>query len=133
MIADMTDHDDEHTCTPTERRNAKRYRTELFAAVAVYVVLLLVSLFTVDRTSGALKVVTAVLPMGGILAMSAAFVRFTLRIDEFQRQTFCIAGSIAGLTGAVVTMLLGFLENAGAPRISMTFAIALPFVRRRFR
>jgi hypothetical protein len=132
----------ESGCTPTERRNVRRYQIELAVAVVAYVGLLFLSLVCVDRASGALKVVAALLPMVGIAAMMIALVRFTLRMDEFQRQTLIVSGAIAAIACAVATMALGFLENAGVPRISMTwvwpmmavaFGIALPFVRRRFR
>jgi Na+/H+ antiporter NhaA len=105
--------------------------------------LLLVSLRFVDRVSlGPGKVAVALLPMLGIIAFSIAMLRFFSHIDEFQRQTTLTALAIAGLVTAIVTMALGFLENAGVPRISMTFVwpltfvvfgVCLPFVRRRYR
>ena len=78
----------------------------------------------------------------GFAAMTVAIVRFVMKTDEFQRQSFVTAGAIAAVAGAVVTMLLGFLENAGVPRISMTwvwpidcaaFGIAVVMLRRRYR
>ena len=129
--------------TPTEYRRLRQYRSECIAAAVVYVGLLLVSLRFVDRVSlGPGKVVVALLPMLGIVAFSIAMLRFFSHIDEFQRQTTLTALAIAGLVTAIVTMALGFLENAGVPRISMTFVwpltfvvfgVCLPFVRRRYR
>jgi hypothetical protein len=80
--------------------------------------------------------------MLGVLAFSVAMLRFFSHVDEFERQMTLTAAAIAGLITAIVTMALGFLENAGAPRFSMTyvwpltaavFGVCLPFVRRRYR
>ena len=80
--------------------------------------------------------------MIGVIGMSIALIRFMLRMDELQRQNLILCGAIAGLATAIATMALGFLENAGVPRISMTFVwpftmlvfgACVPFMRRRYR
>jgi len=80
--------------------------------------------------------------MIGMIAMCVALVRFISRMDEFQRQYFMTCGAIAGLVTAIATMALGFLENAGVPRVSMTFVwpvtmlafgACLLLMRRRYR
>ncbi len=130
------------SCTPSERRSLRRYQFELGVGLAVYAALLVPTVLFVDRLNGLAKVVVAVLPMAGILVICAALVRFTLRADEFQRQTILVSAAIAGVVCLVVTMTLGLLENAGLPRLPMTlvwiillfaFGIAMPFVRRRYR
>ncbi len=132
----------EAACSPSERKSSRRYRIEIGASTFAYVALLEISIRNLDRSAGALKVALALLPMLGVVAMSLAFVRFTLRQDEFQRQTIFLCAAIAALACGLVTMSLGFLENAGGPRISLifvwplilgTFGIAFPFVRRRYR
>jgi MFS-type transporter involved in bile tolerance (Atg22 family) len=143
MIAHELASDVDEKPSPTERRNSRRYTVELFAAMAAYIVLLLASARIINRVPpGAEKYAIALLPMGGIVAAAIAIVRFVRRTDEFQRHTLLTCGAIAGLVTAVVTMALGFLENAGMSRIGMTavwpmtaivFAICLPFVRRRYR
>jgi hypothetical protein len=142
MLIDDPVSDLEHSCTPTERRNVRRYQLELLGSLLVYAALLFVSVANVDRLAGTAKVAVAILPMLGFAAMTVAIVRFVMKTDEFQRQSFVTAGAIAAVAGAVVTMLLGFLENAGVPRISMTwvwpidcaaFGIALVMLRRRYR
>jgi hypothetical protein len=131
-----------HSCTPSERRSVRRYQGELGLGLLVYALLLALSVFEVDRLSGISKVALAVLPMAGILLICAALVRFTLRADEFQRQTILVSAAIAGLVCLVVTMTIGLLENAGLPRLPFTwvwfilllaFGVAMPFVRRRYR
>jgi len=143
MIAQSSPPNAEPKYTPTESRLFRRYRNECIAAAVVYIGLLLVSLRFVDRfPSGPAKAAIALLPMLGIIAFAVAMLRFLSHIDEFQRQTILTAAAIAGLATAIVTMALGFLENAGVPRVSMTFVwpltfvvfgACLPFVRRRYR
>jgi hypothetical protein len=132
----------EADCSPSERRSSRRYLVEMLASSIAYFILLAISVHYVDHADGVAKVALSLLPVAGIAGMSLAFVRFTLRLDDFQRQTIFLSGAIAALASAVVSMTLGFLENAGLPRISLTwvwplilgfFGIALPFVRRRYR
>jgi hypothetical protein len=132
----------EEGCSPTERKSTRRYQIEIAISTVLYVGLLSLSLHYVDRLDGALKVIVALLPMIGVSGFIIALVRLALRMDEFQRQTLLVSGAIAALACALATMTLGFLENAGIPRLGMTFVwpimavafgIALPFVRRHFR
>jgi hypothetical protein len=133
---------DAQSCTPAERRSVRRYQVELAAGLVVYGGLLAESVSNVDHLTGAVRVAVAVLPMAGILMICAALVRFTLRADELQRQTILVSAAIAGVAGLIVTMTLGLLENAGLPRLPMTwvwfilllaFGVAMPFVRRHYR
>ena len=135
--------DPEHTCSPTERKSNRRYQLEVIGSAAVYTVLLLISIHFVDRiTPGAAKTAVALLPMIGVVGMSLAMVRFTMRADELQRQTMLISGAISAVATAVITMCFGFLENAGMaalpitfvwPMIVLIFGICVPIVRRRYR
>jgi small-conductance mechanosensitive channel len=142
MLQESLANSEEHGCTPSERASSRRYFVEIGVAALAYVALTFMSVSSVDHIGGAGKVGVALLPMLGVVAMSVAMVRFAARMDELQRQTFIVSGAIAGLACAIVTMALGFLENAGVPRLSMTwvwpmtaiaFAISFPFVRRRYR
>jgi hypothetical protein len=142
LMQESLENADEQGCTPSERASSRRYFVEIGIAALAYVGLTFASVSSVDHVGGAGKVVVALLPMLGIAAMSVAMVRFATRMDELQRQTFIASAAIAGLACAIVTMALGFLENAGVPRLSMTwvwpitaiaFVFAFPFVRRRYR
>jgi hypothetical protein len=143
MIAQESISDTDHSCTPTERKNNRRYQLEYFSAAGLYVVVIFISAGFVDRVAaGPGKVALALLPMIGVIAMSIALVRFIRRMDEFQRQNLILCGAIAGLATAIATMTLGFLESAGVPRISMTFVwpftmlvfgVCVPFMRRLYR
>jgi hypothetical protein len=132
----------EHECTPAERAKGRRYQLEVLVSAAVYTATIFVSAGAIDRLVGVPKIAVALLPMLGVAGMILAFIRYVRRVDEFQRQMFVVAGAIAGLGTAVITMAFGFLENAGVPRISMVwvwpitcviFAVCAPIVRRRYR
>lgn len=128
--------------TPTERKSGRRYVIEIVAGGVAYAILVVVSVTNVGHVAGAAKYAVAVMPTLGAVGMCVAMVRYALRMDELQRQTFVSASAIALLVTACATMALGFLSNAGLPPINMTWvwpiaiaswAIALPFVRRRYR
>lgn len=128
--------------TATERANSRRYQVEIIAGGVVYAALVLLSTANVDHVAGPAKFVVAASPALGAIAMAVAFVRYAIRLDELQRQTIVNAAAIALLVTICTTMALGFLENAGLPHFNMTWvwpiaviswAIALPFVRRRYR
>jgi hypothetical protein len=103
-----------------EKQVARAYKTELWTAVAVYIVLLFGSIsFGKRMDQGALRTVVLVLPMIGFGLMIRAIARHVSRIDEYQRQRLLESLALAfGITGAV-TFTYGFLETAGFPRLSM--------------
>jgi hypothetical protein len=103
-----------------EKQVARAYKTELWTAVAVYIVLLFGSIsFGKRMDEGALRTFVLVLPMIGFGLMIRAIARHVSRIDEYQRQRLLETLALAfGITGAV-TFTYGFLETAGFPRLSM--------------
>ena len=103
-----------------EKRIYLTYRRELFIAIAVYAVLLLVAIrLARPMDEGILRTLLLVSPMIGFALMIRAIVRLVGRIDEYQRMRMLetMALSLA-ITGAV-TFTYGFLETAGFPKISM--------------
>lgn len=127
--------------SPSERKSGRRYQIEVIGAGIAYVVLVFASTASVDHVPGFAKYLVAVGPALGSAAMALAMVRYVMRMDELQRQTFVTAAAIALVVTVVFTSALGFLENAGLPQINLTsvwivavasWAIAMPFVRRRF-
>jgi putative Mn2+ efflux pump MntP len=128
--------------TASEKRSAARYRNEIIAAAALYGVLLVVSLRTVERmTIPSLRIAVALLPVLGCGAMIVALVRFAQRMDELQRKSMVEAAAISLIATSLVAMALGFLENAGVPRVGMIWVwplaaifwgIAFAVVRRRY-
>jgi hypothetical protein len=103
-----------------EKRVARAYRTELWTAIAVYVVLLLASIrYGRPMDDGLLRTVVLLAPMIGFALMIRAIARHVARIDEYQRLRMLESVALAfAITGAV-TFSYGFLETAGYPKLSM--------------
>jgi hypothetical protein len=117
---------------------------EFFAGMALYSVLLVVSVTTLRHhpAGGVAGIAIALLPMLGVLGVVYAIVRATIAMDEFRRRIAVDSAAIAAVAGGVITMGLGFLENAGVPRMNMTYVLpiiiaawgcALIFFWRRYR
>jgi uncharacterized membrane protein HdeD (DUF308 family) len=103
-----------------ENRVARAYRTELWTAIAVYVVLLVVSIrYGRPLVDGPLRTAVLLAPMIGFALMIRAIARHVARIDEYQRLRMLESVALAfAITGAV-TFSYGFLETAGFPKLSM--------------
>jgi hypothetical protein len=103
-----------------EKRVGRAYRIELFAAIAVYIVLLLASIrFGRPMDDGLLRTVVLLSPMIGFGLMIRSIARHVARVDEYQRMRLLETLALAfGITGAV-TFSYGFLETAGYPKLSM--------------
>jgi hypothetical protein len=128
--------------TPSERRNSRRYTREVLGAAVIYVALTFLSVWLVEHAGAPAKYFVALMPVLGSLLMIAAIVRYARRLDELQRQSIIGAAVVALIFTITVTLALGFLENAGVPRVGMewvwpiaviSWGIALPFVRRKYR
>lgn len=103
-----------------ERRWFGRYYIEMFVATAIYIALAMicVPVALLVKTTAA-RVLLALAPTVGILAMALAIVRWIRSADEFQRQRLTQAVAFAAVATAVWTMSYGFLETIGFPRLSM--------------
>jgi hypothetical protein len=126
--------------TSGEWRSGRRYMLEFGIAFAAFLMLMIGADVAIGRVGGPLHVTVALLPAVGVLAMALAVVRFTLRMDELQRQTVVTAAAIAAAATAVVTMALALIEEQLPFRVSLSVVlpalvlftgIALPFVARR--
>jgi hypothetical protein len=106
-----------------EKRVTRTYLTEMFTAMAVYFVLLYVSItYARPMPDSALRTALLVVPMLGFLLMIRAIARQVARVDEYARQMLLESLALtAGLT-AGLSFTYGFLETAGFPRLSM-FAV----------
>ncbi len=104
----------------TQRANGRAYLLELIGALALYSVLLGLSVtFGPRMSSGALQTAIFVCPMAGFLLVVWAVVRQIRRSDEFIRKTTLEYLAIAAAVTAGWTFTYGFLENAGYPKLSM--------------
>lgn len=100
-------------------RAGKTYTIELIASMVAYTVILMGSIWALERTEARiLQVVLAVLPVVPLLFGLRAFLRFLSRMDELQQRIQLQAiGFAAGATG-MITITIGFLGNAGLPQPS---------------
>jgi hypothetical protein len=103
-----------------EREATRKYLIEFGGAMALYLVVLFVSLQASKLLDeGAARTLLLLSPMIPIALVLWAFMRQLGRMDEFVRmrnlQALAIAG---GITGGFA-LNYGFLENAGLPRLSM--------------
>ena len=98
---------------------ARTYMIEFIASMVAYSLVLPVSIWALGQTDlTALQVVIAVLPVVPLLFGLRAFLRFLGRMDELQQRIQLQAiGFAAGATG-MITITVGFLENAGVPQPS---------------
>jgi hypothetical protein len=103
-----------------EKRIKNAYFREMFGAVLLYTVLLVLALRVgKPMPEGALRTLLLVSPMIGFGAMLWAIARHIGRVDEYIRRLLLESVSLgAGIT-AGLTFTYGFLENAGFPRLSM--------------
>jgi hypothetical protein len=88
------------------------------------------------------QVVVAMMPAVPMVFVLAAVVRLVRATDELCRQIYLESLAIAGGATALVAVSYGLIEGDGFPRMSawwtyvifMTaWAVATPFVRRRYR
>ncbi|MFC5462856.1 hypothetical protein [Massilia niabensis] len=103
-----------------EKRIARIYHRELFAAIALYAVLLTAAIhFGKTMAPGALRTVILTTPMIGFGAAIWAIARHLWRQDEYMRRRLMENIALAAAITAGLTFTYGFLELAGFPRLSM--------------
>ena len=118
--------------------------TQFTIGMAAYTVIVVAGGFLLDpqALTPIVAALLALVPIAAALWAMAGWLKAVRTFDELQQKIFSECGLIAlGLT-AVVTFTYGFLETLiGLPRVSMfvvfpfiaaTFALAQPFVRRRY-
>ena len=99
---------------------ARRYRNEFFAAMAVYMVTVLLAgrwLRTHPDSTG--RVAVALAPLLPIIFALWALVRFYLRLDELHRRMQVESLAFAFTGTALLVITYGFLETAGFPKLTM--------------
>jgi uncharacterized protein YacL len=102
----------------------QKYALEIVVATVLYCVVLSVSLRWLKlhtTTTSQWKYVMAVLPVFPALLFPLAVLRLFRTLDELQ-QKIQKEGIVYAFTGTLVlTLLCGFLENAGLPRLSWIY------------
>lgn len=130
--------------TARERAVGRRYVWQMLLLMALYVIILLVSIHALktgrySTLSTDLIAVTPAVPLFGVVA---AVIKFMLGIDELQRQIHLEALAIAAGVTAALAITYSFLEGVGLPHsqawwafvcVDATWALSLPFVSRRYQ
>src|SRR5438067_7136685 len=103
-----------------EQKIARSYRTELFVALAVYIVLLFGSIrLGRPMSEGLARTLVLISPMIGFGLMIRSIMRHVARVDEYVRvrllETIALSAAITG----AVSFTYGFLETVGYPKLSM--------------
>ena len=112
-----------HTRAPLpEKRWGRAYNRELAIVLAAYAPVLVVSLLVVDDTTGVLRYLVSATPILPFAALGWVVIRALRRVDERERLLIYRSLAFAFLATSVLTFGYGFMENAGAPRLSM-FAV----------
>ena len=107
-------------------RHTRIYTRNFLLAFVVYAILIFVSAALLKRNPEASwRFFVAILPMLPLIFAFRAFLHYLSNIDELQQRIQLQAlGFAAGATG-MVTLTYGLLENAGLPRLSMTWVFPL--------
>jgi len=137
------------TPIPSTRLNptvaaTRRYTAGLAAAMAGYVVVLFVTVWTIRHydPQGVLRYVLALAPLVPIALIVPIGVRYFRDTDEFERRMMTESLAIAAGVTALLSATYAFLENAGLPPLSAwwtwsvlmgSWAIARMTVCRRYR
>lgn len=103
-----------------EKRTARRYLRELFGALALYTILLVLAIkFGRPMAPGVLRTAILLSPMIGFGAGIWAIVRQVQRVDEYARRLLLENVALGAAITAGLTFTCGFLETAGFPKLSM--------------
>jgi len=112
-----------HTEAPLPEKRWGRSNTRDMAIVlAAYAPILVASLLVVDDLDGVVRYIVSGTPILPAAAVGWAVLRMLKRVDERERLLTYRALAFAFFGTAVLTFGYGFMENAGAPRLSM-FAV----------
>lgn len=100
-------------------KNARTYVASFGTAMAVYAVAVIVSILLLKSSPGApWRYPAALLPMIPLAFALLAFIRFLNGLDELQRRIQLTAIGFTFGALVMVSLTVGFLENAGLPRPS---------------
>lgn len=123
----------------------KRYYMEMGAALALYMLFLILSLTLLKNPQDlgiGLRIVITLLPVIPAALMCWAIVRMMRTLDEMHLRIQFEALGFAFAASALLTFSYGFLENVGFPHISWTcvwpvmglmWIIGLALARRRYQ
>ena len=103
-----------------ERDANRKYKVELFAALALYLIVLFGSItFAKPMAEGAARTILLLSPTIPLMLAVWAIARHMRRLDEFMRLRSLESLAIAAAVTAALSFSYGFLEGAGFPKLSM--------------
>jgi hypothetical protein len=103
-----------------EQKVRKAYNTEMVGALAIYALMLVLSIrFGRPMEGGVLRTIVLASPMVGFFLGVWAVARQLRRVDEFQRQIVLENLALAAAITAGASFTYGFLETAGYEKLSM--------------
>ena|SRR6187402_2763068 len=103
-----------------EREGNRKYRLELFSALAAYIAVLFGSItLAKGMDPGLVRTLVLVTPIVPLLLAVWAISRHFRRMDEYLRLRSLESLAIATAVTAALSVTYGFLESAGFPKVSM--------------
>jgi hypothetical protein len=103
-----------------EKRVARMYLRELLGALAIYTVMLVLTIkYGRGMAEGIARTLVLASPMLGFFLATWAIARQIKRVDEYLRQFILENLAIAAAVTAGLSFTYGFLETAGYPQLSM--------------
>lgn len=105
---------------------SRTYVVEFGAAMLAYVIVLLASVWLLNRDpQSPWRLAIALAPVIPAIFALVAFVRFLGRMDELQRRIQFDAIALSFGATAILTFAYGFLEAVGFPRLSWIWILPL--------
>ena len=122
----------------------KKYRREFLGAMLIYVIVLFATRYALQSMAlkGLALGAVAVLPALPALFATFIFMRHYATMDEMYKRVHLEAFASGALFIGLATFSLGFLEDAGLPRISLIWilpaliacwGLVLPILLRRYK
>lgn len=98
----------------------QRFLVHFSLAMGAYVAAVVISvLLLINIHEGALRTLSALLPVLPMIAVAIVVIRQIRHLDELARLIHLEGLAVAFVGTALVTFSYGFLETAGFPRLSM--------------
>ncbi|HEX2621445.1 MAG TPA: hypothetical protein VHL11_14905 [Phototrophicaceae bacterium] len=104
-----------------------KYLRRFWIAAVLYTILTLASGFTVKQMAAdnSLRYIVCLIPVLPMAYGLFGYLRLIREVDELQRQIHLEAVGFSLTVTAILTVIMGFLESAGAPHVSMIWVFPI--------